>query len=70
MKIIMGFFLLWVAVPVFAFEHFITRTGGVLLDGTKHFRFMGIHAPELHRIEDDARGHCPQDNRPWGQYFK
>lgn len=37
---------------------------------TKVFRFAGIHAPELHRIEDDARGPCRADPRGWGQYFK
>ncbi|WP_353414206.1 beta-mannanase man5E [Arenicella sp. 4NH20-0111] len=34
------------------------------------FRFAGIHAPELHRIEDDSRGKCQEDSRGWGQYFK
>ncbi|PWW06965.1 CBM35 domain-containing protein [Mangrovibacter plantisponsor] len=52
------------------FEHFITRDGARLLDGDKVFRFAGIHAPELHRIEDDARGPCKADPRGWGQYFK
>lgn len=52
------------------FEHFITRDGAALKDGDKVFRFAGIHAPELHRIEDDARGPCRADPRGWGQYFK
>jgi hypothetical protein len=52
------------------FEHFITRDGHQLFDGDQEFRFAGIHAPELHRIEDDAKGVCPEDKRGWGQYFK
>lgn len=52
------------------FEHFITRDGAQLKDGNHVFRFAGIHAPELHRIEDDARGTCKADPRGWGQYFK
>jgi hypothetical protein len=52
------------------FEHFITRDGAKLMDGETAFRFAGIHAPELHRIEDDARGVCKADPRGWGQYFK
>ncbi|PSW22200.1 beta-1,4 mannanase [Photobacterium sanctipauli] len=52
------------------FEHFITRDGHQLLDGSQPFRFAGIHAPELHRIEDDAKGICQEDPRGWGQYFK
>ncbi|WP_058911488.1 CBM35 domain-containing protein [Entomohabitans teleogrylli] len=52
------------------FEHFITREGAQLMDGGQVFRFAGIHAPELHRIEDDARGVCKADPRGWGQYFK
>lgn len=48
------------------FEHFITRDGATLKDGDKVFRFAGIHAPELHRIEDDARGTCKADSRGWG----
>lgn len=54
---------------VMAFEHFISRQGHQLLDGTQEFRFAGLHAPELHRIEDDARGVCSADPRGWGQYF-
>ncbi|MBY6257205.1 beta-1,4 mannanase [Phytobacter diazotrophicus] len=52
------------------FENFITRDGAQLKDGNNVFRFAGIHAPELHRIEDDARGVCKADPRGWGQYFK
>lgn len=52
------------------FAHFITRQGAQLMDGDRVFRFAGIHAPELHRIEDDARGVCKADPRGWGQYFK
>ncbi len=51
-------------------EHFITRDGAALKDGDRVFRFAGIHAPELHRIEDDARGTCKADPRGWGQYFR
>lgn len=54
---------------VVAFEHFISRQGHQLLDGTQEFRFAGLHAPELHRLEDDARGVCAADARGWGQYF-
>ena len=53
-----------------AFEHFITRKGHQLFDGEQVFRFAGIHAPELHRIENDALGTCPDDPRGWGQYFQ
>lgn len=52
-----------------AFDHFISRQGHQLFDGKRAFRFAGIHAPELHRIEDDAKGKCPFDSRGWGQYF-
>lgn len=51
-------------------RQFITRDGPRLMDGATEFRFAGIHAPELHRIEDDSRGACPEDPRGWGQYFK
>ena len=51
------------------FEHFITRDGSRLLDGDRPFRFAGLHAPELHRIEDDERGVCKEDRRGWGQYI-
>jgi mannan endo-1,4-beta-mannosidase len=53
-----------------ALERFIERDGATLKDGDKVFRFAGIQAPELHRIEDDARGVCAADKRGWGQYFK
>lgn len=49
---------------------FITRDGHRLMEGDKEFRFAGIHAPELHRVEDDSRGICEADPRGWGQYFK
>lgn len=52
------------------FDHYITRQGAQLLDGDQVFRFAGIHAPELHRIEDFARGTCQADPRGTGQYFK
>ncbi|MBT0586823.1 beta-mannanase man5E [Alteromonas oceanisediminis] len=55
---------------VFSFDYFISRQGSQLYDGKKEFRFFGLHAPELHRIEDDARGTCKQDRRGWGQHFK
>lgn len=51
-------------------NHFITRDGATLMEGNSEFRFAGIHSPELHRIEDDARGLCAADARGWGQYFK
>lgn len=51
-------------------KNFITRDGHRLLDGKKEFRFAGIHAPELHRIEDDSKGPCVADPRGWGQQFK
>ena len=51
-------------------QSFITRDGHRLMDGDQEFRFAGIHAPELHRIEDDSKGACPNDPRGWGQYFK
>ncbi len=54
----------------FGFENYVTRNGSKLYDGEQEFRFFGIHAPELHRIEDDARGTCKADSRPWGKYFK
>ncbi|MDO3380993.1 cellulase family glycosylhydrolase [Gilvimarinus algae] len=53
-----------------AFDTFITRDEHRLMDGDQPFRFAGIHAPELHRIEDDARGVCEADPRGWGQYFR
>lgn len=37
------------------FEHFIRRQGHQLFEGHKPFRFIGLHATELHRIEDDVR---------------
>ena len=61
---------LMLATQCFGFENFITRDGSKLYDGDQEFRFFGIHAPELHRIEDDARGSCKADSRSWGQYFK
>ncbi len=62
--------LLFVCFSVQGFDHFITRHGSTLFDGEQVFRFAGIHAPELHRIEDDALGKCAADPRGWGQYFK
>jgi hypothetical protein len=53
-----------------AFDHYIDRKGHQLFDGKQVFRFAGIHAPELHRIEDDSRGICEADVRGWGKYFK
>ncbi|KXI27786.1 glycoside hydrolase 5 family protein [Paraglaciecola hydrolytica] len=53
-----------------AFEHFISRKGAQLFDGEHEFRFAGLHAPELHRIENDAKGVCAADPRGWGQYFQ
>lgn len=53
-----------------SFDNYITREGSRLYDGEEVFRFAGIHMPELHRIEDDAKGVCKADPRGWGQYFK
>lgn len=53
-----------------AFDNFITRNGHQLYDGEQQFRFAGIHAPELHRIENDAKGKCPLDPRGWGKYYQ
>ncbi|WP_075184628.1 beta-mannanase man5E [Teredinibacter haidensis] len=61
---------LFISVQTLAFDTFITRDQHRLMDGNKEFRFAGIHAPELHRIEDDSRGPCKADPRGWGQYFK
>lgn len=36
------------------FEHFVARDGIQLLDGEHPLRFIGLHATELHRIEDDV----------------
>ncbi len=52
------------------FEHFVTRDQHKLMDGGKEFRFAGIHAPELHRIEQDAMGTCSHNGEPQGNYFK
>lgn len=52
------------------FKHFITRQGSALFDGDREFRFAGFLAPELHRIEDDSKGTCKGDSRPWAQHFK
>jgi endo-1,4-beta-mannosidase len=69
--IIFGLFSVFITCfKTYAFDNFITRQGHQLLDGDKTFRFAGIHAPELHRIENDAKGKCPQDPRGWGQYFQ
>ncbi len=62
-----------VLIALFGCAHqrqFITRDGHKLMNGKTEFRFAGIHAPELHRIEDDSRGVCRADPRGWGQYFK
>jgi hypothetical protein len=65
-----SFLLLLLSTQSLAFEHFITRKGHQLFDGDQEFRFAGLHAPELHRIENDAKGTCPHDPRTWGQYFQ
>lgn len=70
MSKLINFALLVTCFNVYAFDNFITRKGHQLFDGEKTFRFAGIHAPELHRIENDAKGKCPQDSRGWGQYFQ
>jgi endo-1,4-beta-mannosidase len=70
MQKLISFFLLVCAFNASALDNFITRDGHRLFDGNDTFRFAGIHAPELHRIEDDARGKCSADIRGWGQYFK
>ncbi len=38
------------------FKSFITRQGDRLMDGENEFRFVGLHATELHRIENDIEG--------------
>lgn len=40
--------------PFPGFENFVTREGIQLLDGDRPLRFIGLHATELHRIEDDV----------------
>ncbi|AOS98642.1 hypothetical protein AUP74_03276 [Microbulbifer aggregans] len=40
--------------PFSGFQHFVTRDGIRLLDGDRPLRFIGLHATELHRIEDDV----------------
>ena len=47
--------LLSACTPLSSFENmsFITRDGHRLMTGEREFRFAGIHAPELHRIEND-----------------
>ena len=52
------------------FDRFITRDKHRLMDGDAEFRFAGIHAPELHRIEQDALGPCIVDGVNQGNYFK
>ena len=68
--LVAGVLLVMSASSVHSFDHFISRDGHRLLNGEQAFRFAGIHAPELHRIEDDARGVCAADSRGWGQYFR
>lgn len=58
------------SLPGYSFDNFIKRDGSQLKDGTQTLRFAGLQAPELHRIEDDAKGVCKADPRGWGQYFK
>lgn len=33
-------------------EHFITRQGDRLMDGTKEYRFISFNIPNLHYVED------------------
>jgi len=70
MRTLCSFLLALLTFNAQAFDFFITRDGHQLYDGSQEFRFAGIHAPELHRIEDDAKGKCAADTRGWGQYFK
>ncbi|AFV00489.2 cellulase family glycosylhydrolase [Simiduia agarivorans] len=42
------------------FDTFIQRKEHQLFDGEKPFRFFGLHATELHRIEDDVRSKASQ----------
>ncbi|MGL6259288.1 CBM35 domain-containing protein [Vibrio sp. WXL210] len=51
-----------------SFEHFVTRSGSQLIDGDQVLRFAGIHTPELHMIQDDVRGICPDDGGSYQQY--
>lgn len=69
---LVSFFLLLLSFNAVSsnFQHFITRDGSKLMDGNETFRFVGLNAPELHRIEDDVKGVCKNDRRGWGQYFK
>jgi hypothetical protein len=62
--------LFFASSAAFSLEHFITRDAHRLMNGNQEFRFAGIHAPELHRIENDARSPCKADTRDWGQYFQ
>ena len=52
------------------FGHFITRDKHRLMDGDNEFRFAGIHAPELHRVENDAVGPCIKDGKHLGSHFR
>jgi hypothetical protein len=40
-----------------AFEHFISRDGGTLLDGKKPFRFISVNIPNYFILEDRAGAH-------------
>nr|WP_277608781.1 cellulase family glycosylhydrolase [Microbulbifer elongatus] len=40
--------------PFAGFQEFVTRDGIRLLEGERPLRFIGLHATELHRIEDDV----------------
>jgi mannan endo-1,4-beta-mannosidase len=44
------------------FEHFITRSGDRLMDGSTEFRFISFNIPNLHYVEDDL---AFEQSNPW-----
>jgi len=42
------------AAPASAFDHFITRSGPTLRDGSKNFRFISVNIPDYFIVEDRA----------------
>lgn len=54
---------LFQALPIQAFEHFITRQGDKLYDGDREFRFISFNIPCLHYIEDDMQFDNPMPFR-------
>ncbi len=41
------------AQTAFGFEHFVTRDGDKLMDGTQEYRFVSFNIPNLHYVEDN-----------------